>query len=379
MCNPTASKNKTDAADAARKLTASGVLKPAFSSHAKALWFVALIIFLLVLPKIIYNSQSISRRASYESMPEDMGAYSFMKTEVFDKKEDIDILFIGASLIWQAIDAPLVRQELSKKLGRPANVLVFGFNYNGFDVPYAILKDLLERRRVKLIILSIPRDTTTDGPTIPACKFIAYDDYKDIAENLPLSSKISLYACSVLRSPRDLLTIVRPNREAKSPYAEDLGAKKALLGMYLDPQNFEKFTPPPPVFPAASLIHKKFDDRRFGLTNDELPPYQQHYLNQMIELLKKREVPFAFINVPQYREVGSEKIIENQNWSEKFGIEITMIGIDSKTLFAGLSEKEIEKLHCDEDHFNVNGSEHFTRTILPAVLEVYETHAIGSF
>ncbi|NJM53664.1 MAG: hypothetical protein HC846_09915 [Blastocatellia bacterium] len=78
-----------------------------------------------------------------------MGEYSFIKEEIFNKNEDIDILFLGGSIIWNAIDTPYVQKALSEKLGRPAKVVTFGFYFSSFDIPYTLVRDLLEKRRVK--------------------------------------------------------------------------------------------------------------------------------------------------------------------------------------------------------------------------------------
>lgn len=354
-------------------------LRPAFKSNAQALWFLILIILSLALPKIINNTNLISRSNSYEIMPETQGAYLFIKDEIFNKKEDIDILFIGGSVIWDAIDTPQVQKTLSEKLGRPANVVTFGFNFNSIDIPYTQLRDLLERRRVRLVVFSIPRLISTTGPSTLAYKFLRYDENKDVVDGLSLESKISLYACNVLRSPRDLLTIVRQNPSMVSPYSKNLGAFKREEGMTHNPEAFERFTPTSPVFSSSDLIYSSTTKANFRFKDEQLSIHQNHYLEKLIELLKEKEVPLVMLNVPQHSEKNSDKAIELQDWSKRFGMGIPLIGIPPTVLFKGLSEKEVEKLHSDREHFNMNGNEYFTRTILPAILEVYEKHATKNF
>jgi hypothetical protein len=355
------------------------ILRPAFASDAGAIGFLVLIAFALFLPVIITNSGLISRRHSYQIMPENQGAYSFVEKEIFDKKEDIDILFLGSSVLWNAVDTPQIEKALSDKLGRPARVVTFGFNFNGIDIPYTMLRDVLERRRVRLVVFSIPRLAFTEGPSTTSYKFLRYDEEKEVIDGLPLKSKVSLYASSVLRSPHDLLTIIRQNPSKPSPYSENLGANKEFLGMYRDPKKFERYTPEFPVFSSSDLIFSSSNQDRYRFTNEEITPHQNHYLDKMIELLKAKGVSMAMLNVPQYSEKYSDKIIERQDWAKKFKTEIPLIGIPPTVLFAGLNEKEIEKLHCDREHFNMNGNEYYTRAILPAVLEVFEQNAIKNF
>jgi hypothetical protein len=151
------------------------------------------------------------------------------------------------------------------------------------------------------------------------------------------------------------------------------------MGMYRDPQTFVRFTPPSPVLPSADLIYSSSNQAPFRFINREITLHQNHYLDKLVELLKQKEVPLAMMNIPQYSERDSDKIIERLDWSKKFGAETPLIGISPKALFTGLSNEEVEKLHCDREHFNMNGNEFFTRTMLPAILEVYKKHATKSF
>ena len=112
-------------------------LRPAFSSRSATLSFIATVLLLVLLPLIITSTGRISRQNSYEIMTEEHGAYSFIRSEIFDNDEDIDILFLGSSIQWNAIDTPQVQVALSKAIGRKARVVSFGFNFNGIDVPVA--------------------------------------------------------------------------------------------------------------------------------------------------------------------------------------------------------------------------------------------------
>jgi hypothetical protein len=354
-------------------------LRPAFRSNVAAVWFLVLIVFALLLPKIIWSTGLISRLHSYEILPDRLGAYSFMSDEIFQKKEDLDILFIGSSIVWNGVDTPHVQQGLSQRLGREARAVTFGYSFNSIDTSYALLNDLLERRRVRLVVLSIPRLTFTEGPSPTACKFLRYDPNSEVFEGLPLEAKLSLYACDVLRSPRDLLTLTRPNSRSESPYADTLGAFKREVGMGDNPRKFEKFSPALPSLAAGDMIYSDSTRERFEFTEKEIPAYQTYHLEKIIELLRAKKVPFAILNVPQYSERKNNKVAELRDWRARFGSDTPLIGISPSTLFAGLGEKEVEKLHADHEHFNANGCELYTRAILPAILDVYSNHATKTF
>ncbi|QQS41994.1 MAG: hypothetical protein IPM63_03350 [Acidobacteriota bacterium] len=350
-----------------------------FDSRLQALCFLALVVFVVGLPVLITESSLVSRRHSYEIMPENLGAFSFVREEIFENDEDIDLLFVGSSVIFGSVDAPQVQKALTKMIGRPARVMTFGHYFNSIDVGYMQIRDLLERKRVRLIVISIPRIPYTDGPSPAACKFIRYSDDEELFAELPLESKITLYACSLLMSPHDLLTMVRPNLTKPSPFAENLGADKAKIGRGRDPLKYVEYHPPSPVIHTRDLIHSYRDQQVIDFSNSELTPYQGIYLHSLIELLKRENVPVVVLNIPQYTERHKVRIVELKDWKTYFTKDVPIVGIPPRILFAEMSEANIAKLFYDEIHLNFNGNEYFTRSILPGILEVYEQNARRDF
>jgi hypothetical protein len=306
-------------------------------------------------------------------MPENQGAFSFVKNEIYDNTEPIDLLFVGSSVTFGAIDAPQVERALSDKIGRPARVMTFGHYFNSLDIVYQQVRDLVARKKVRMIFLSIPRLPYPEGPSPIAYRFMRYNDAPEVFEALPVQSRLSVYACSVLRSPRDVLTLIRPNFvKNPSPFAKNLGADKADWGAGRDPLKFVRFAPAAPTFRSEDMIYSPETADRFIFSGEDIPEHQKIYLKMLVELLRREKIPFAMINIPQNTERLSPKIIERRNWSEDFGTEIPIIGVPPAALFSGLSEKDIELMFYDEMHFNTNGNEFYTKTILPAVLEIYE-------
>ncbi len=354
-------------------------MRPAFSTNNQISAIVILLILILLLPVFITLSGKIDRRDSYDIMSEEHGAYSFIASEIFDNKDDIDILFIGSSIQWNAIDTPQVQRALSASLGRPARVVSFGFNFNGIDVPYVMLRDALERKRIRLVIFSVPRLPFNDGPNATAFKFSRYNEYSDASAALPLKYKAASYAAGILRSPRDLLTLLRKNKTGVSKFAADLGANKERMGMGRNPQKFVSFAPKTPTFSANELILSSDTKGFFEFTNDLLPQYQEIYLSQLVSLLRNKGVPLAIINVPQYNERSNLKVSERFDWATKFDENIPLIGISPAQLFEGLTPDEVERLHCDPYHFNANGNTYFTQAVLPAIIQVYDQHAAKTF
>ena len=353
------------------------VLRPAFSSVRQAFCFLALVGAILLLPEMISWSGLLNRRDSYEQMTESHGAYSFVAHEIFDRSEDIDILFLGSSVLFAGVNTPQVQQALSRDLGRVAQVVTFGHYFNSIDVLYMQLRDALERRRVRMVVLSIPRMPYTDGPSTMGCRFIRHSEVGELVQRLPLNYRAALYACGILRAPRDLLSIIRGTGSPIYPssFAANLGMDKAEIGSGRDPRTFAKFIPIPPSFPTERMILSRRNPEQFRSVHDEVPFYQKLFLEQIVDLCRRKQVALVMLNIPQHAERHSDQVLERMDWKASFGDDVPVIGIPPTLLFSGLSEMDQERLRFDDAHFNANGSEFFTRAVLPAILEVYKTHA----
>lgn len=66
----------------------------------------------------------------------------------------IDVLVVGPSRIGAAVDAPQLGESLAAR-GLPANVVNFSFPETGRDINYAILEEVLETKRPKLVIVGV--------------------------------------------------------------------------------------------------------------------------------------------------------------------------------------------------------------------------------
>lgn len=353
------------------KIKTNEFVRPAFESYAQAGFFLLLVLVALILPALFDRRSAGLEKAAYEMVPEDLGAFSFVKNEVFEKDEELDILFLGSSVMFAGIDATAVRDSLSRELGRPANVAVFGHYFNSIDVSYVQLRDLLERRRVKMIVYSVPRGEFPEGPSPSGVRFIRYGDVPELTAELPLNGKLSLYASSVLNLPKDLLAITRDNLEPPSPFEKDLGADVQKMAMGRDVGKFVEIDPPAPDFKARELIFPTEESSHFDLSDKTVSDYQKVFLKRLFNLARDERIPLIMLNIPQLPEKHSPKIVVLDDWARNYGLRTKIVGVAPAELFAGLSESEIEKMYFDERHFNANGNEFFTQSVMPGILEVF--------
>jgi hypothetical protein len=96
------------------------LMRPAFSSSRQAAAFALLLLALLLAPALAGKRFLPPRAEIYSSIWWASGDYPFFYHQIFQEKEPVDILFIGASHIHTAFDTPYVQEQLSRRLGRPA-------------------------------------------------------------------------------------------------------------------------------------------------------------------------------------------------------------------------------------------------------------------
>jgi hypothetical protein len=77
------------------------------------------------------------------------------------------------------------------------------------------------------------------------------------------------------------------------------------------------------------------------------------------------------LHIPIDTERGLNYMPERNNWPDALHTNSTMIGEPSSVLFDGVNESRLEDFYRDQ-HFNLNGSLLFTRSVLPALLRAYD-------
>jgi hypothetical protein len=368
-------------------------MRPAFSSTRQAGAFLLLLLVLLLLPAFMGKPLLPSREQVYSAIPWADGDYPYLDKEFFQERGDIDIAFIGPSHIWMAIDAPYVQAALSKKLGRPAVVRTYGWNWPGYDAMYLITKDLLEHRKVRNLVFYDAYDVVDVRPmphVLATHLFRFGDDAADLS-GLPLYLQASYYFAAILGTPRNLLNLTSPNlpaemfdldtntwivqQHAASPAVRNGALSKQLGFSFTPPYNHAAFTPYKPVSaaqPSDFCVYSAETRTNFEFSGPPFPPAQMHFAGQFADLARSYNCNLILLHVPVFSERRSPVIHEHLYWPDALHSHITMIGIPPAKLFAGLFDGDLYRLYCDRAHFNQNGQTYFTRLVTPALLSAYE-------
>lgn len=360
-------------------------MSPAFSSTRQAWMFALLLLVLLLLPLAMPESWLPPRREIYSSCPWGNGAFPYMRKQIFDEKDDIDILFMGSSRIWWGIDTPHVQKALSEKLGRDAVVRTMGWDTAGFDAMYFIMRDVLEHRKVRVLVFndcSVGAGNTAH-PLAPAWFRVA-DGADDLA-GLSRRSKISFYSSAILGMPRNILGSLRtnhpvvPSDEISWTGFEHVGNPSFRLGSLVLRmsvyQPFVDFTPHTSARASDFCIYSEATKPEFHFAENGMSPMQAAFVAKIGALAREHHVMLVYLHMPATVDMKSPSINEPAFWPGLLGGDVTMAGIAPTKLFSGLSDDEILKLFYDRGHFNQNGQTYFTSLITPGLLKVYEDQA----
>lgn len=358
-------------------------MDPAFSTARGAAAFGALVAILLAAPAVVAELDVLDRSEVYPTLPTYAGPISHIHRQIFEEDGELDVVFVGSSLMWSAIDAPYVQETLSTHLGRPASVTVMASVWPGLDRDYAFLRDLLDRRRVGMVVLQFPnRERPTidpavdinrpaDEPHVQAFRLFRAGEFPELSLALPPRYRASLYAGAVLGLPRHVLTLIRTDRLALSGYEETLGARFQTTGYYGAP--FEVFRPEPPRIDPAELIYSE-GSPSYQFFDEPFPSYQLHFARLIGALLAEHDLPAVLLHVPQANEIDATTVEERMHWLEATGIEASMVGVPPTRLFEGFSVGDTHRFFAS-DHLNENGAIYFTRVVTPALLRVFDESA----
>ena len=363
------------------------MMAPAFSSTRQAAAFAALLLVLIALPAVLGKSLLPPREQLYSEMPWRYGPFSYIHREIYEEKGDIDVAFIGSSHIWYAIDTPYVQDALTQKLGRKAEVRTIAWAWLGFDALYFITQDLLQHRKVRMIVFG-DEYRGDDVAHMGAKYWFRYGDNKEALLGLPLRLRASYYYASILGMPQTLLSYLRPNLPEEFVYPEDdhwqtfyhtanpagfQGAMAAEANFSGEP--FSYFVPRGKAVPADVSVYSPEDSGKFDFSGAPVSQWQMQFVRKFTALAREYNVKLVLLNVLPNRtdlRVDDPRIESHQYWPDTTQSGVVIMGIPASELFSGLDHREVGNLFSSPGHFNKSGRDYFTRIITPTLLRIYE-------
>jgi hypothetical protein len=365
-------------------------MKPAFDSLGQAVGFCLLVLVLLLLPAVFTKGMLPPREEIYSSVPWKIGPYPYIHHAIFEEKGDVDVAFMGGSLMYMGIDTPYVEDALTKSLGRKATAITTAWNWMGFDALYFVAQDLLVNRKVNTIVL-IDVTSTDKKPHAAAPYWFRFGDNAEALRGMPLKFIPQYYFAAILGMPRNLLSLIRPNDprffysaergnpnfseiphpslSASNP-ADRLGSQKVEVDYHF--AKFVPYTPNPSASPADACVYSPATADKFQFSNETLPPLELHFAQKFGALARAHGVHLVMLTIPEPGEPETPYITERVNWPAIMNTDVTMVGIPPAKFYAGMTPDDIDKFSPDRGHLNENGQQYFTRLITPALVKIYE-------
>lgn len=369
-------------------------MRPAFSSTKQAAAFAFLLLFLLAAPWLSAKKIIPPPTPGYSGESIKWEYFAWVQKFIFEETNDIDIAFVGSSHMQHGIDTPYVQQKLDERLGHPTVVRSICWAGAGFDSLYFFTRDLLEHRHVKTLVFY---DESSGKAANDVHQFLThwfrFQDERGVLSGLPFRNQVTYYFASVIGMPRNLLELFTPNlpRNTNSIRLNNHFLEKGAIEpetrlgtmstrLCFDPitgeigTSFIPFTPPTQVSPTDLRIYSPETAADFVFSNQPLPAFQTYFARQFGLLVKKHGCKLVLLHLPVSAEKNTPVMTESSYWPDLLQVEVYMMGIPGKQLFAGLPETEIGHLYTDPVHLNENGQKYFTPLITPALLQFYESH-----
>ena len=278
-------------------------MRPAFSSTRQAAVFGLLLLLLLLLPALMCKSWLPPRESIYSSVSWRFGSYPYLHQQIFEEKTDVDVVFMGSSHIWYGIDTPEVQRELSRKMGREAVVRTLGWQWPGFDAIYFIFQDLLQNRKVHMLVITDEYLGDAIRPQTLSYRWFRFGDNACELAGLPLQTRISFYAGAILGMPRNLLSLLRPNLpadlasrqktfidtqyHAPNP-ATRLGSLAVQLGYnYGESSEFARYKPEAVARPSDVCVYSPSTRSKFQFTGPPTRSLQLYFARKIVALARE--------------------------------------------------------------------------------------------
>jgi hypothetical protein len=362
-------------------------MRPPFSNSKQTGAFCLLLAVLLLSPILLRPPFLPPREQLYATVPWTFGPFPYLHQQIFEETNDIDIALVGSSRILNDLNAPYLQHALSKQIGRTATVVTIGWNWAGFDANYFLTKDLLEHRKVHMILFT---DECKMGDVAhrAATYWFRFADHAADLHALPIQLHISYYWGSMVGVPRNLLGLLRPNYNEFSPLgasrwehelstpdpATQLGTVASKLGFNSPDKprpDFVAYSPPANGSSAEALIYSPETKSKFIFTGPTPSPGQLAFGRKFARLATDHHCKLVCLHLPEIDERRDGLIPERENWAAVLQADVTLVGISPAGMFSGLKDEEFFKLFLDSIHFNKNGQDYFSTLITPSLCRVY--------
>jgi hypothetical protein len=369
----------TDEADADIKGRPPIVRAP-FRKPSHALLAMAFIAGVTLAPTVLERVSPADPARVYQGVPANY-AYHLIGDEIATPG-DVDVLIVGASDSWTALDPRIIREHLEERYGRPMRVLNLSTNWPGEERNAQVVHDMLQDHNVHLLLMP----ETSGYQTAP--HELAHHWWRGAlpTKDLPPANRAQLYVMSVVGLPRQLWARFQSPETAPltDTYRYYYDAQRTIFG-FNDAQTgwlshletdaskrrpYESIDAPAPVVSDDDVFYSGEPDRYFEVRAPSYTPLQTVFTLMARDMVRAQGGVFATFSIPTHFQ-GAE--LERAWLHEHAGVERDWptIGLSMTNLFPGMTFDEMLSYYGNESHLNSSGARAYTRALLPAIERLY--------
>lgn len=130
--------------------------------------------------------------------------------EIYEEKDDIDILLLESSQIQFSLDYTLIQKLFLKSIERPLKIVRLKTYQQSSEILALLAQEILERRKVKLIVLEL-QNANQSALHTSTCLHSDLSIWIQHLSELDNTFKFNLFACSILSGMRNLYTHLDAN------------------------------------------------------------------------------------------------------------------------------------------------------------------------
>ena len=343
-------------------------IPPALPTGTERLALVGTLFFLFLLP-LLLGLPFWDRSHQFNDPSYTHADFPWIQQKIFKDTSPVDVLFVGPSNIWWHIYTPHVKEELSKVLGREAEVLTFGHHHLGPDLDWILVSEILQRRKVHLLVLGTPRHGVLETfPHLDAFLWWIFGRDSFRVHGLGWFDHLKLYGVSVIGSWRNLKMGLTPFRDSQTEI------QRPLLGAFPEwyPHQLNFDVSRIPAFPVQKVFLR--NTLQHPLVKVLGPPISspwKTFIRNTVQQANSKGTKALLLYSPMTSAKSNDFLGEREAWDSVLaGLDFYYAGFPPSNLLAPLSPRDRQTLY-EKLHLLELGSHMFTRAVTPFIIEAY--------
>jgi hypothetical protein len=333
-------------------------------------WLIWTLLLALLLLTLFAYPLGVRRAHLLSSLSSSEGDARFLIEQIYKEKSDIDVAIIGNCTLWWQLYTPDLKAQLEKKHQRPMNVLTFGYNHFGSDLPYLILKDLVQNRKVKNLILATPKiEDYNEFPHRNAISWWLYPSDLPVSGELSVLGHVKLLGLSFFTSLRRIvLASSAKNLDIPSHSAKVFGfnterIEKSIAGEFREPQV-------PALSSVPLSVHSKREPlaAQMRIGSPLLQGDWNLFYKKIADIAREQNIHVTFVDSPHAAEFESDSETITWGFENFFREETDLITLPFKQWKEALPP-DVSNQVAAGHNLTFLGARLFTAAIGPSLVE----------